>query len=114
MFYMPVTGMAHRELRLNDVDWRVLETLQDGRRYTQSHLANDLTEFEDVSYDWIRQRVKNLNDNGLIDTVGSSAMYEITDGGHAALELREEVNVDNIKPVDFGDMVRDRAEASSN
>jgi DNA-binding PadR family transcriptional regulator len=40
-------------------------------------------------------------------------MYEITERGHAALELREEVDVDDIEPVDFGDMVRDRAEARS-
>jgi len=40
-------------------------------------------------------------------------MYEITDRGRAALELREEVDVSDFEPVEFGDMVRDRAEEQS-
>jgi len=110
---MAVSEMPDREVRLNDVDWMILGTLQDGRRYTQSYLANDLDKFEDQSYDWIRQRVKNLHDSGLIETVGSSAMYEITDRGRAALELREEVDISDLDPVEFGDMVRDQAEERS-
>jgi len=110
---MVVSEMVGREVRLNDVDWMILETLQDGRRYTQSYLANDLDRFENQSYDWIRQRVMNLHDNGLIETVGSSAMYEITDRGRAALELRDEANISDLEPVEFGDMVRQRAEERS-
>jgi len=110
---MAVNKMADREVRLNDVDWMILETLQDGRRYTPGHLANDLEKFEDQSHNWIRQRVKNLRDSGLIETVGTSSMYQITDRGRAALELREEVDISDFDPVEFGDKVRDRAEELS-
>ena len=110
---MAVSEMVGREVRLNDVDWMILETLQDGRRYTQNYLAYDLDRFEDQSYGWIRRRVMNLHDSGLVETVGSSAMYEISDRGRAALELRDEADISDLDPVEFGDMVRERAEERS-
>jgi DNA-binding Lrp family transcriptional regulator len=110
---MAVPGRADREVRLNDVDWMILETLADGRRYTQSYLANDLETFEDHTHDWIRKRVRNLHGSGLIKKVGGSAMYVITARGRAALELREEVDISDLEPVELGDMVRERAEERS-
>ena len=101
--------MADRdEVRLNSLDWMILEALSDGRRYTQKFLSEDVEEFEDVGYDWIRQRVAHLHGHGLIQKVGSSSMYVISDDGRAALDLKDEYDSE-MPPAEFGQMVRDRA-----
>lgn len=95
-------------VRLNYLDWKLLETMSDGRRYTQSYISNDLPEYEDEGYDWIRKRMSNLHGHGLIEKVGTSSMYTISDLGRAALDLQDEYS-DEIPPREFGDMVRERA-----
>lgn len=84
-------------MRLNELDWQILEVMSDGRRYTQQHLYDDVDDLEEHSADWIRQRVSHLSNNGLIENVGTSSMYVISDWGEAALELREEMEDESPK-----------------
>lgn len=98
-----------QDVRVNDVDWDILAVMADGRRYTQAHLYNDVDELDEYSDDWIRKRVSHLRDVGLIEKVGTSTMYTISDYGLAALDLREEYQEDDLSPVEFGDRVRDHA-----
>lgn len=74
-------------LRLYDVDWEILEVMSDCRRYTQQHLYDDVPELEEHSSDWIRQRISRLHDMGLVQKVGTSAMYEISNDGIAAYQI---------------------------
>lgn len=107
---MGVSGMTDREpVRLNDLDWELLKHMSDGQRYTQKYLADDVGRFDDESYDWIRQRAVHLHDHGLIQRVGSSKMYQISDLGRAALELEGEYS-DELTPREFGDRVRNLAQ----
>ena len=99
-------------VRLNDLDWKILHQMEDGKRYTQSYIARDLPNFEEDSYDWVRQRVSNLHNHGLIQKVGTSDMYEISDLGEAALQLENEYNSDEISPREFSDKVREKAAES--
>lgn len=100
-------------VRLNDVDWAILEVMADGRRYTQGYLYDDVDELDEFSADWIRKRVSHLRDVGLIGKVGTSTMYTITDYGLAALELRQEYKEEDLKPLEFGEMVREHAAQNS-
>lgn len=97
------------KVRLNDVDWQILEVMRDGRRYTQTYLDKDIDALDDVSYDWLRQRVLHLYENGLIEKAGSSSMYEITEYGLAALELRSELETEDVSPVEVGEKIRRHA-----
>lgn len=107
---MGVSGMTDREpVRLNDLDWELLKQMSDGSRYTQKYLADDVPRFEDASYDWIRQRIVHLHDHGLVQRVGTSKMYEISDRGRAALELESDYS-DELTPREFGDRVRELAQ----
>lgn len=96
-------------VRLNDLDWELLKQMADGERYTQKYLADDVERFEDQSYDWIRQRIVHLHDHGLVERVGTSKMYMISDRGRAALELEDEYS-DDLTPREFGDRVRQLAQ----
>jgi len=104
------TNSQCQDVRLNDVDWKILEVMKDEKRYTQTYLDKDVDELDDVSYDWLRQRISHLHDNGLIEKVGSSSMYVITKYGHAALELQDEIHGSDLSPVEIGEMVRERAQ----
>lgn len=106
---MPEQG---QKVRLNDVDWLILEVMSDGRRYTQTYLDKDVSELDDVSYDWLRQRISHLHDNGLIEKVGSSSMYVISEYGEAALELRDDIEDAGLSPVEVGKKVRSHADQS--
>lgn len=96
-------------MRVKGVDYDILETMSDGRRYTQQYLYDDVPELEDYSSDWIRKRVSHLYENALIEKVGSSSMYVITDYGRAALEVRYE-DEEELTPVEFGKRVREVAD----
>jgi hypothetical protein len=95
------------QVRLNDLDWELLEILADGRRYTPAYLYNDLDELSAYDDGWIRQRLGHLRDLGLIERVGTSSMYEISDWGRAALELRDEY--EDTTPKSFAQLVMKRA-----
>lgn len=113
-YYMGVPEMGNRDpVRLNDLDWELLDEMADGRRYTQKYLADDVPRFDDQSYDWIRQRMSSLYSDGLIERVGTSQMYQISDLGRAALELRDDYDEDDLSPREFGDKVRERAQQNS-
>ena len=99
-------------MKLAPLDWELLDAMADGKRYTQSHFANDLDRFADSDYGYIRQRVRSLHGFGLIQTVGSSQMYEITAYGHAALSLQAEYEDTTPDPITFGQRVRERAATS--
>lgn len=102
------TGSQESDLRLNDLDWEILDVMSDGQRYTQQHLYDDIEQLDDFGDDWIRKRISHLYDNALIDRVGSSAMYTINENGRAALQLRDES--DEVTPVEFGKLVREKAD----
>lgn len=105
------TGSRASTVRLNDVDWEILEVMSDGRRYTQQHLYDDVEDLDEHSPDWIRQRVSHLHDTGLIEKVGTSRMYVISDYGSAALELRERGEIDDdMTPQELGNLVRSFAD----
>jgi len=105
------TGNQDKPVRLNDVDLDILAVMADGRRYTQQHLYDDVPELDEYSDDWIRKRISHLHDNALIEKVGSSAMYEITDYGESALELHESGDIGpDTPPVKVGKMIRDHAD----
>jgi len=96
-------------MKLAALDWEILDKMSDEKRYTQAYLANDVKRFNDVSYDYIRQRIGSLYGFGLVCKVGSSQMYEITELGHAALALQAEYQEADLEPVEFGEKVRSRA-----
>lgn len=99
------------KVRLNDLDWKILEVMSDGRRYTQAHLYNDVDELEDESADWIRKRVSHLYTNSLIEKVGTSSMYVITDLGMAALRLQDDLD-DELTPRQLDERIRSEASQS--
>lgn len=100
-----------RNVRLNSVDWDLLEVMADGRRYTQQYLYDDIEELDEYSPDWIRKRISHLYDNGLIDKVGSSAMYEISEWGLTALEYKEKINGE-MSPREAGQFIRSQSDSS--
>lgn len=97
-------------VRLNELDWQLLEIMSDGRRYTPAYLYNDVEALDEHGDDWIRHRIAHLHDSGLLDSVGSSSMYEISDWGLAALELRDE---NDLAPQEFSKRVMEQAAQSS-
>lgn len=98
-------------VRLNDLDWKILQIMSDGKRYTQAYLYNDIDALEDQSADWVRQRVSHLFEAGLIEKVGTSSMYVISDLGEAALRIQDEIDED-ISPRELSDMIREEARQS--
>lgn len=93
--YMATADSGNRVLvRINDLDWEILGVMEDGRRYTPQHLYADIDELDEHGDDWIRRRVSSLYDEGLIERVGTSSMYEISDWGLAALDLKEQGDAD--------------------
>lgn len=108
---MATAGMsANKDVRLNDLDWEILEIMADGNRYTPQHLYDDILENEGAG--WTRQRVRHLAENGLVEQVGTSRMYEISNWGQAALDVRDEADEDET-PKDFTQRVIKRAERQS-
>lgn len=105
------TAETETDVKVNDLDWQILSVMSDGRRYTPAYLYNDVAELDGHSKEWIRKRVYHLRDHGLLEQVGSSSMYEITDWGEAALALRKE-GADDMPPKEFGEAVRERAQTA--
>jgi len=69
-------------------DFEILEALSDGRRNN----AVNLSHLIDKNRSYINTRLPLLADYGLVRRVGpapNSGLYEITDRGRAALELRD-------------------------
>ncbi len=74
-------------MKLRPVDFSLLDELTEGR-----NVAGNLHQLLDVSRQYVNERMGLLHDYGLIERVGpneSVGLYEITESGHAALELRE-------------------------
>lgn len=97
------------KLRLNRLDWDLLHAMSDGKRYTQQYLYDDVEELDEYGADWVRQRISHLYQNGLIEKVGTSTMYTISDYGIAALELEENIDEDT-PPIEIGKMIREKVE----
>jgi len=97
-----------KSVRLNELDWVILEVMADGRRYTQQHLYDDIDKLEEYSSAWIRKRIKHLHDNALIEKVGTSSMYTISEYGLAALRIRDDLP-DDISPMEQGKRIRTHA-----
>ena len=69
-------------------DFEILEELSDGNRNNAANLSYEL----DKNRSYINTRLPILADYGLVERVGpapNSGLYEITDRGGAAVELRE-------------------------
>lgn len=69
-------------------DFEILQALSDGRRNNAVNLAHDL----DKNRSYINTRLPILTDYGLLERVGpapNSGLYEITEKGKVALELRD-------------------------
>jgi len=74
-------------MKLRPVDFALLDELTKGR-----NVAGNLYQILDVSRQYVNERMGLLHDYGLVERVGpneSVGLYEITDAGQAALELRE-------------------------
>lgn len=90
---------------LREVDWAILDTLSDGKRNVAVNIALE----KDTSPGYVNNRMAILLDYRLVDKVGpseNSGLYEITDRGRAALELRDEYD----RGVEFERMIDDLAE----
>jgi hypothetical protein len=110
--YMATAKTGDRkEVRLNNLDWKILGVMSDGRRYTQAYLYNDVEELEDESADWIRKRVSHLYANSLIEKVGTSSMYVISDLGEAALRIQDDLDQD-LTPRQLDERIRAEAAQS--
>lgn len=69
-------------------DFELLQALSDGRRNNAVNLAHDL----DKNRSYINTRLPILTDYGLLERVGpapNSGLYEITEKGQLALDLRD-------------------------
>lgn len=69
-------------------DFEILEALSDGRRNNAANLSYEL----DKNRSYINTRLPVLADYELVDRVGpapNSGLYEITEHGLAAVELRD-------------------------
>lgn len=97
-----------RKLRLVvPTDFRILEAMSDGKRQTGSNMGAIIG--KDGKY--MNGRFSDLAGEGLIRKVGpspTSGMYEITDLGRAALELRDEYSHE--RAADWGEVVRELAQ----
>lgn len=82
-------------------DFAILEALSDGKRNNAANIAIEI----DRNRSYINTRLPILADYGLVDRIGPaerSGLYEITERGQVALELRPEYNRDD---VDFEGLV---------
>jgi len=100
-------------VRINDLDWQLLQVMADGKRYTPQYLYNDVDELSEHGDDWIRRRVSHLHDVGLIERVGTSHMYRISDWGEAALSFKSEGKAD-MPPKELAEEVISRATQPDN
>ena len=107
-----VETVMRDEVRPNDLDWEILSVMADGKRYTPAHLYNDVDELAERGDDYVRRRVRELHDDGLINRVGTSSMYVISDWGEAAVEIRAEGNHE-VPPKEFMQLILERAADSS-
>jgi len=104
-------GSSGRDVRLNDLDWELLEIMGDEERYTPQHIYDDVLGAPDFETGWLRQRIRNLAEAGLISKVGTSRMYRINSWGLAALEIRDEY--EDSSPQEFSRMVIQHADRQS-
>ncbi|WP_435143836.1 hypothetical protein [Halobaculum sp. P14] len=82
------TGKNDEPMLLRPVDFSILDELTEGR-----NVGANLHMSLDVSRPYVNNRLGQLADYGLVRRVGpneSVGLYEITDRGRAALELRDE------------------------
>jgi len=93
--------MKHEsKLRLrNPTDFEILDLMSDGERYTPGYVAECL----DRDSGYMRNRIRELAGNGLIDRVGNSTMYILTQRGRVALELRDQYEHEEAR--EFGMLV---------
>lgn len=77
-------------MNLTGCHWDILQELDEDGRLTPQLIAHRT----DRSNGDVRNRVRDLDRLGLVDRVGpedlDSGLYELTERGSAALELREE------------------------
>ncbi|QLG61343.1 helix-turn-helix domain-containing protein [Halorarum salinum] len=77
-------------------DFEILEALSDGKRNNAANLSYVL----DKNRSYINTRLPVLADYGLVERVGpapNSGLYEITERGLAAHELRDRYGEDNFE-----------------
>lgn len=75
-------------------DFELLSALSDGKRNTAANLAIEI----ERNRSYINTRLPVLADYGLVDRIGPaerSGLYEITEQGRVALELRESYGADD-------------------
>jgi predicted transcriptional regulator len=75
-------------------DFELLSALSDGKRNTAANLAIEI----ERNRSYINTRLPVLADYGLVERIGPaerSGLYEITERGRVALELRESHGADD-------------------
>jgi len=98
-------------VRINNLDWQILEVMADGKRYTPSYLGNDVEELNDYKADYIRRRVTDLYGYGLLKKEGESSMYKINERGETALRLRDEGTItDETSPNETRKLIAEHSE----
>lgn len=85
-------------------DFLILETLNQKGRNVASNIALEI----DKTRSHVNVRLPILEDYGLVEKIGpseNSGLYEITDRGRAAVELRDHYGE---KDLDFEELIEDR------
>jgi GTP-sensing pleiotropic transcriptional regulator CodY len=60
------------DIRLNDADKAILEEIQEGR-VTAAYLSQRI----DWSREYITQRLRRLEEHGIVENLGDSGLYEL-------------------------------------
>ena len=94
----PCDSSAERKpLKLVEpTDFEILEAMSDGKRHTAGHLGILL----DRDSTYMSNRLTQLLDYDLVERVKETTMYEITERGKVALDLRSEYSRDARKEFD--------------
>jgi len=90
-------------------DFDILEILSEGHRETPKHLGTVL----DLRNAYMSQRLRQMEDYGLVARIDDSQMFVITELGQVALDLRDEYS--HQRSQEFGMLVEEelsRREAS--
>jgi DNA-binding MarR family transcriptional regulator len=82
-------------------DFDILEILSEGDRETPKHLGT-LLEFRNA---YMSQRVRQMEDYGLVERIDDSQMFVITELGRVALDLQNQYSHDESRK--FGELVKE-------
>ena len=93
---------SEKSVKLTEpTDFDILEILSKGHRETPKHLGTLL----DLRNAYMSQRLRQMEDYGLVGRINDSQMFVITELGQVALDLREEYS--HQRSQEFGKLVQE-------